>query len=48
MIENISDPVTEDDPPFFPMADPDSIPADNGNVVDPEEEQMPDAGDDDG
>lgn len=40
-----NDPVEGDEPPYFPVADPDAPDAPDWSGVDPEGEQFPDAGD---
>lgn len=41
------DPVADDEPPFFPVADPDAPERPDWDNVEPVGEQFPDAGEDD-
>lgn len=44
---NPYDPRDDDEPPYFPTADPDAPEQPDWEGVEPEGEQLPDAGDDD-
>ena len=42
-MSDINDPIEADDPPYFPVADPDAPAAPDHEGVEPEGEQLPDA-----
>lgn len=44
-MSNPYDPATDDEPPYFPVADPDAPERPDWEGVEPEGEQQPDAGD---
>lgn len=46
-MSEVRDPITNDEPPFYPLADPDAPERPDWDNVEPEGEQFPDAGEED-
>jgi hypothetical protein len=46
-MSEVRDPVSDDEPPFYPLADPDAPEKPDWDNVEPEGEQFPDAGEED-